>query len=286
MIRIAKETKKEIEADASPENPEIFLATAIDAIKVLTNVTRSINRYINDYEYQMNIRRLGNQIKNKEIANGLETKYGPLLFNGRMRFKRLQDQDLKNNYYIMCFKFTILIFEIESITENFLIKWLSASDQAMPSLNHVDTISIRNTKNTVLMVPDGTCTATVQVLDDDFSLNQHESFHIYGFPGQDIASVKTTIDNIIHNNDQRPLDEHMNHKFEPILDAAAINNQSPPECGRCRMFVFGLLFLGYRCHTCNQYYHEECFLIEKFIPSRGIFNISTMNKYFVCKLDF
>ena len=223
MIRIAKETKKEIEAGARLENLEIFLATSIDAIKVLKNVTQSIDRYMNDYEYQMSIRRLGNQIKNKDIANGLETKYGPLLFNGRMRFKRLQDQDLKNNYYIMCFKFTILIFEIESMKENFLIKWLSASDQAMPSLNHVDTISIRDTKNTVLMVPDGTCTATVQVLDDDFSLNQHESFHIYGFPGQDIESVKTTMNDIIHNNHEKPSAKHMDHKFQCILDAAAID---------------------------------------------------------------
>ena len=262
MTRIANEAKKEIADAGNPDKLKSFLSDAIDAIKTLNNVNLSVTRYIKDYDYKMIIRRLGNQIESKDIADGLETKYGPLLYNGRMRFKRLKQQELKENYYLMIFKFTILIFEVvENRKANFMVKWLSAEDQAMPSLTHVDTISIRDTRNTILVVPDSRGIATVQVLDDDFSLNQHESFNIYGFPGQDIQSVQATIEEIINNTHLRPSSKHTGHKFQPI-DAAAVDHQKPPECGQCGMFVYGLVFLGYRCDDCNRTYHEKCFVSE------------------------
>ena len=121
------------------------------------------------------------------------------------------------------------------------------------------------------MGPDSAGITTIQVFNDDFSLNQHESFNIYGFPDQDIEHVESAIEEHIYNTNREPPKKHAGHTFYPIKDYPAIDSQDPPKCGECGLFVFGLLFLGYRCDQCEKHYHEMCFKDGNVKISPGMF---------------
>ena len=82
--------------------------------------------------------------------------------------------------------------------------------------------------------------------------------------------IEKKFQNIIQQRLVKPCDQHETHQYELWVPASFLdiqNQQPPPTCGLCNMYLFGIIFPGYYCKTCSKFYHHKCFTDGKVDPA-------------------
>ena len=250
LVQIGKECKKEINEKKNFEVYEDFYESIINAVKALTEVSNSINSYHRDYDYKNDMKVLIDRIKDEHVKEEFETRYGPLERHGRMKFKRLNEKEFHDNYHLMFFRFQVLIFEMEK-TNRFT--WIPSNNQVnTTSLTHRRSIDIAKASSGY---DETSKILTITVTNNDMTVNDQESFKIIVPPklGHELQDL---INPII-----TPSKYHQTHVFDTSVPKhdPFDNNSLSPMCGKCKLLIFGLLFRGYHCKTCKEYYHQQCF---------------------------
>ena len=128
MNTIGKEVAKKIKSDMSNrkrrnrnnmdsqrtfQRDTKFLHSCVEATHTLHELNIYINSYKRDSDYKASVRKICEQIRNMRNTDGLESDYGQLIFESKMKFKRENETKFEENCYIMCFHSRILVFEIE-----------------------------------------------------------------------------------------------------------------------------------------------------------------------------
>ena len=80
-----------------------FLASCCTAVRNLHELNLYINHYKRDSDYKASTRKLCDRVKNMKTTEGLESDYGQLMFEGRMKFRRANQPKFEDNCYLMCF---------------------------------------------------------------------------------------------------------------------------------------------------------------------------------------
>ena len=249
----------------------------MDAIKCLHEVNIYINSYKRDSDYKASVRKVCEQIRNMKTTEGLESDYGQLMFEGRMKFKRENDSKFEDNCYIMCFHSRILIFEIETNKEKSTTK-----GGLPPKDNYVYIGSVRVTNSMILSVDETGKKEGIITLRtmENFTINNRESFSVSVPLGKEFDTLKKKFQDVIDAAAPRPCEKHRMHEFHtaiPIHDFAIRSPHPPPRCGDCDLYIFGLLFMGYKCETCDKCYHEDCFLDGAPDTSFGMHSFNAYN---------
>ena len=248
-----------------------FLRSCELAVRALHELNMYINAYKRDSDYKASVRKICEQIRNMRSTDGLESDYGQLMFEGRMKFKRENETRFTDDCYLMCFHSRILIFEIEE--PEYTGKGLfglkrEESYQSTQKDNYVYIGSTKVTKNMVLLEDKdggkkGEAIITIRVMDN-FQLNNQESFSVMVPEGKQYDELKKKFQELVDKAGERPTtDKHRMHDFHTAIPKHNIemkNPKPPPRCGECGLYIFGLLFMGYKCETCNECYHSNCFL--------------------------
>lgn len=248
MIKIGIECRKEISKNGNFKIYESFYESVIGAVRALTEVNSSINSYKRDWDYKEEMKLLIRRVKDKNIKEELDTKYGPLQRHGQMKFKWFDDKKFQENYHLMFFKFKILVFEIDT---NWYLNTTMSNLVYRESIDMAKTISGYDETSKI---------STIKVFDDDMSVNKDKSFNIIA-----PQKLRDDLKDFINSAITRTTKFHENHNFDtsvPKYDPFDIDSFTPM-CGRCELLIFGLLFRGYYCKTCNKYYHQHCFENEE-----------------------
>ena len=248
-----------------------FLRSCEVAVRALHELNMYINAYKRDSDYKASVRKICGQIRNMKSTDGLESDYGQLMFERRMKFKRENEPKFTGNCYLMCFNSLILIFEIEEPEDTgkgiFGLKREKSYQSTQKDL-YVYIGACKVTNNMVLLEDKnggkrGEAIITIQVMDD-YQLNNQESFSVMVPEGKDYDELKKKFQELVDKAVERPTtDKHRMHEFHTAIPKHNIemkNPKPPPRCGECGLYIFGLLFMGYKCETCNECYHSNCFL--------------------------
>ena len=264
LVKIGKECCKEIIKSKNFKIYEDFYESTIGAVKALTEINIAINNYKRDWEDKKEMEVLISRVKDDRIKDEFATKFGPLQRHGQMKFKRLKDRKFQENYYLMFFRFHILVFEIQEenilsrMKRRILSKMKSGSLSSVSYLVHRKSIDMAKT---VSHYDQSSKILTLNVSNDDMSVNNDKSFDI-------IVPTKLNGDDLQHFINSvitRTTKSHQTHAFDtsvPKYDPFDVTSPSPM-CGKCGLLIFGLLFRGYNCKTCNEYFHQECFENEE-----------------------
>ena len=257
MVKIGKECCKEIIKTKNFKIYEDFYESSIGAVKALTEINIAINNYKRDWEAKKEMEVLISRVKDDRIKEEFATKFGPLQRHGQMKFKRLKDRKFQENYYLMFFRFHILVFEIPNESK-LRSRIPSRSLSSVSYLVHRKSIDMAKT---ISHYDQSSKILTVNVSNDDMSVNNDKSFNI-------IVPTKLNGDDLQHFINSaitRTTKSHQTHAFDtsvPKYDP--FDEASPsPMCGKCGLLIFGLLFRGYNCKTCNEYFHQQCFENEE-----------------------
>ena len=270
-IKQAEKKTKKSAAEKHQHKADIaFLKSSMEAVKSLHELNIYINAYKTDSDYMANVRKICEQIKNMRTTEGLESDYGQLEFEGRMKFKRETEPKFEENCYLMCFHSRILIFEIEE-PEYEKSRWLfptdSASSQATAKENYVYIGSVKvNSKMALLTNEDNVNRKdgilTINSHTENFEINKQDSFSV-AVSLERIDELKKKFQQLIDLASERPTSKHRMHEYHKNIPKHDINFKNPlppPSCGECGLYIFGLLFTGYKCDTCNECYHKDCFI--------------------------
>ena len=266
MNTIGKECAKQVKTDLargkkSTKNRKL-LRSCMDAIRCLHELNIYINSYKRDCDYKASVRKVCEQIKNMRTTEGLESDYGQLVFEGKMKFKRENETKFEDNCYIMCFNTRILIFEIEPNQEKNSQQLKTYQNSARNYYVYIGSIKV--TKSMILGEGESSRrekAITIRTMEN-FSINNQESFSVM-VPNEDYDKLYENFQNLIDKAAPRPSEKHKMHEFHTAVakhDIMIKNPQPPPACGECELYIFGLLFMGYKCETCGKCYHENCFL--------------------------
>ena len=196
------------------------------------------------------------RVTDDRIKEEFDTKFGLLQRHGQMKYKRLKDRNFQENYYLMFFRFHILVFEIKE--ENLLSKVKNGSLSSVSYLVHRKSIDMAKT---VSHYDRTSKILTLNVSNDDMSVSNNKSFNIIVPPKLNGGDLQHFINSAI----TRTTKGHQTHSFDtsvPKYDPFDVTSPSPM-CGKCGLLIFGLLFRGYNCKTCNEYFHPECFENEE-----------------------
>ena len=187
-----------------------------------------------------------------------------------MKFKRENETKFTDNCYLMCFHSRILIFEIEEPEEQgrgiFGLKRDDSYQSTSKDL-YIYIGSTKVTKNMVLLEDTtskkGEGIITIRIMEN-FQVNNQESFSVMVPQGIDYSELKKKFQDLVDKAVERPTtDKHRMHEYHtaiPKHDIEMKNPRAPPICGECGLYIFGLLFMGYKCESCNECYHNNCFL--------------------------
>ena len=263
MVKIGKECCKEIIKTKNFKIYEDFYESSIGAVKALTEINIAINNYKRDWEAKKEMEVLISRVKDDRIKEEFATKFGPLQRHGQMKFKRLKDRKFQENYYLMFFRFHILIFEIlnESKLKSKIVSGSLSSVCVWKSVSYLVHRKSIDMAKTISHYDQSSKILTVNVSNDDMSVNNDKSFNI-------IVPTKLNGDDLQHFINSvitRTTKSHQTHAFDtsvPKYDPFDVTSPSPM-CGKCGLLIFGLLCRGYNCKTCNEYFHQECFENEE-----------------------
>ena len=230
----------------------------------MSEVNVYINRFKKDQEYKDSIRKFGDRIRNMQSTEGLECNYGQLMFEGPMTFKKQNETRYNNNCYLMCFQARILIFEIED------------QDDLNGIYQYMDSIMVTSNMNVLVERKKNEGIITVQT-HDKFVINNRESFNIKvstkAEKGQKaLAELEDKFKKLIEKAAPRPCNKHKLHDFQTCLTQHEIDIKKPkppPVCEECNKYLYGQIFLGYKCEDCEGYYHEHCFIEGSQDPYMG-----------------
>ena len=276
MNTIGKECAKEVKEGNNLNMTKKFLESCINAIKSLHELNIYINSYKKDCDYKEKVRILSDRIKNMEVTK-LESAYGRMLFHAKMSFRRLNEQKFQDNVYLLCFHSRILIFDIQPTKENVISMRLTHQVQSKDIYVYKSFINV--TDSMILMVEEGTNKKNGEIIIrtmNNFIPNNEESFSVKAGIGKELNILRDKFQDLIDSADQTSCPKHRDHKFNTSItkhDISFSNPLPPPTCGECGLYLFGLLFMGYKCQTCGKCYHETCFL--KGMPFSGRFNCYT-----------
>ena len=115
LVTLGKELAKQIKSSGPDEYLQRFLRSCNRAVEYMHEINNFINRYIRDTEYKSSIRKVSDRIRNmseSDIAN-IDTKYGRLLIEGHMTFRKETDPSFNTKCYLMFFQYRMLAFEVQ-----------------------------------------------------------------------------------------------------------------------------------------------------------------------------
>ena len=282
MNAIGKECSKELKERKNLKKNKELLESCIKASKVLHELNLYINTYKRDCDCKAEIKSLSYQIRSMDNIEKLESEYGALMFHCRISWKRINEADFKGSGFLMCFTYQILIFDVEQNKKN-LGDYLCVHHQPKNMLTHVDSIKVTkwmllldkidNKKHYVL---------TVCSLDPDLAMNNRKSFSILVKRKEEFDTLKEKFQDLIDTVDADPCEKHDGHKFHKQIPKHEIDLRDPlppSTCGECGLYIFGSLLMGYKCETCQQLYHDACFLKGESDPTFGKPNFDICIRY-------
>jgi hypothetical protein len=275
-----KRKKERIKKESQLLKDKRFLQSCQDAVNALHELNIYINSYKRDSDYKAKVRKICDQMRNMTTTEGIESNYGQLMFEiPKMKFKKEIDQKYEENCFLMCFQSRILIFDIEA-PEDEAKSWEIWKKEASYQINKESYVYIGSIKvtNSMALLADETAGTKKEGLitvrnNDDFKINYQESFNVMVPLGEldeksgkykEFDALKMQFEKLINEAMRRPdTDKHRMHDYHTAIqkhDIEIKNPKPPPVCGECGLYIFGLLFMGYKCETCNECYHKECFL--------------------------
>ena len=267
-MEVSKKLAKEITTNGSNWYLQKFLSSCDKAIDCMHEVAMFIDRSLKDTEYRSSVRKLGDRITNMDTSEikTLDTKYGRLLLEGQMYFKKETERFFCGKNYVMFFQRFVLAFEIEKPEiRNRMKSWFGGSDaNGVMKDNHKYIAKIPITDNMDIQSEKQANVFTLTVSNmENFRPNPHESFSIRLRDEKAFDELKVKIEKLIDNAAPHPTEDHYGHDFEPFIkhhDIDIAKTKPPPKCKACRHFLFGQLLFGYKCNTCRAIFHEKCFL--------------------------
>ena len=247
------ECAKEMKTENNTKFNQDFFKSCLDAMQCFHEVNLFINRYKEDSEHEKKIQHVCKKMKNM-TKEDLLTPHGILLVECNAKFKRMQDERYTDNCYIMGFQSRILIFKIIQPKKN------------VEQYDEVASIKVSNSMSLICEeVSDSSGVITIRT-EEDFIVDPNESFSFKLPHGTDFKKLKMEFQRLIDSAPPNLCKKHRGHKFcwsRTKQDIELDCPQPPPTCGECGFYIFGLLFLGYKCESCDKEYHENCFLKGK-----------------------
>ena len=180
----------------------------------------------------------------------------------------------------MCFTRKILVFAIEKCQENNLKTFTKSrrrtfSRSSLTQIKPTDDskfvfVESIDVTNSMCLIEEGSPgknkrKLTIQTLKK-FKTNNRESFSVMTTGGEQYEEIKSKFEELIESARIKPKGKHQDHEFVPVLkhDISTADKSTHPTCGECGIYIFGFLFLGYECKTCDgKYFHDKCFLEGK-----------------------
>ena len=269
-----KRKKLKIEKRHQLDMDTQFLKSCDDAVKALHELNIYINTYKRDSDYKASVRKICDQIRNMQSTEGLESNYGQLMFEGRMKFKKETEQKYENNCYLMCFQHRILVFDIEEPEDKKrgileIFKQDSSYQHSKEFYVYISSIKVTQSMMCVSEESAGNKDEGVITIRNmkNFVVDTQESFSVMvprGENNKELEELKKQFGKLIEDAMTRPTcDKHRMHDYHTAIqkhDIEIKNPKPPPRCAECNLYIFGLLFMGYRCETCKEVYHKECFM--------------------------
>ena len=116
MTTLGKELAKEIKSKGRDTHLQRFLRSCDKAVDCMHEVSNFVNRYIRDTEYRSSVRKFTDKIRNmdSETINTLDTKYGRLMIEGPMTYKKVLENNYSNKCHLMFFQRRLFTFKIEN----------------------------------------------------------------------------------------------------------------------------------------------------------------------------
>ena len=271
MTTLAKELAKEIKSKGPDKNLQQFLYSCDKAVDCMHEVSNFVNRYIRDTEYRASVRKFTDKIRNmgSDDMKTLDTKYGRLMIEGQMTFKKEIENNYSHKCYLMFFQRRLFTFKIENeCNKTFRGGWFGGSfcDETKNTYCYRDSIPITNSMSINVEKYPEFSIMTVCNLRDFIPVNQ-ESFSVKIKDEKSLEELKEKIQKLIEDASPRPIDDHQGHEFSPFIKHHELriveDPKLPPKCAICRHYLFGQLLCGYKCDTCTSIYHEYCFLEGK-----------------------
>ena len=177
----------------------------------------------------------------------------------RHRYKRCR---------LLCFQLKMFVFQIEEISSGFKEKFaFRCKTVNQVEYTYVEAINV--TEKMVLKSEKECSKLSVIILNNHFTENRTESFIIKAASVEEREYIERKIQKLIQKQLVKPCDQHLTHDYELWSPPDCINiihPEAPPICGLCNMYLFGTIFPGYKCRTCDKYYHHKCFTDEKVHP--------------------
>ena len=274
-----KRKKERFKRESQLQMDKKFLQSCEDAVKALHELNIYINSYKRDSDFKATVRKICDRMKNMTTTDGIESNYGQLLFEiPRTKFKKECDQRYEENCFLMCFQTRILIFEIEPPEDEAKSYefWKKEASYQQNKESYVYISSIKVTNSMTLLSDEnegGRKEGVITVRNsDNFQINAQESFNVMVPLGEadkngkykEFDALKKKFEELINEAMRRPdTDKHRMHDCHTAIRKHDIEIKSPkppPLCGECGLYIFGTLFMGYKCETCQKCYHKECFL--------------------------
>ena len=254
LFGIGQQISKQIKNGRSTALNTHFLESCKEAITCMHELNTYINRFKKDSDYKDSVRKLTDRIRNMKSTAGLESDFGQLMFEGPMEFKMQNQTKYNDKCYLMCFQLRILIFDIENQEDD---------PSALKDVYfYVESIEVSNKMNLTVAKVRRDWVITVQT-HENFVINNRKSFNIKVELEQEMKELEKKFKNLLDKAAPRLCDKHRLHDFHTCLQQHDIdirNPKAPPSCGECGLYLFGQIFMGYKCENCNCYYHEYCFI--------------------------
>jgi hypothetical protein len=267
LTTLGKELAKEIKSDGTNKHLQRFLRSCDKAVDCMHEVSNFVNRYIRDTEYRASLRKFTDKIRNmdSDALKTLDTKYGRLILEGQMTFKKVIENSYNQKCYLMFFQQRLFTFKIENEGNKTFLGSLFGGhcDETKNTYFYRDSIPITSSMNINVEKYPEFSIMTVCNLRDFIPVN-HESFCVKIKDEKTLNELKEKIQKLIDDASPRPIDDHQGHQFSPFIKHHLLeiseDPKSPPKCSSCRHYLFGQLQCGYKCDTCTSIYHENCFL--------------------------
>ena len=195
----------------------------------------------------------------------IDTKYGRLLIEGHMTFKKETENGFNNKCYILIFQRRLFAFETRGKNSKNMF-WLlfggKPCEDTKEEYDYLSSVPITNSMSIKVEKLSEGGILTVYNLRD-FLPVLHDSFNIKLKDDKALEELKAKIQKLIDNASPRPTEDHQGHEFSPFIKHHIVHigdPKPPPKCSLCKHYFFGQLLIGYKCNTCSSIYHEKCFL--------------------------
>ena len=149
LTTLAKELAKEIKSTGNDKQLQHFLRSCDKAVYCMHEVSNYVNRYTKDTEYKSSVRKFTDNVRGMESEElrTIATKYGRLVLEGQMIFKKETEQQYSSKFYLMFFQRRLFTFKIEKACNKTFLGGLfggNCSDNANDIYHYKDSIPITN----------------------------------------------------------------------------------------------------------------------------------------------